>query len=145
MQSNQRHTELLVIIHANHLLCSTAVPQSPRRDSSGKKTGGSNHSRNGGSNVSEIFTKDGKGFRNSTRCKRALTGIAEALEVRIAEFFSEEEPADINSYDKSEVEKLRLLNQLDESEKKSIFNIIDIALTKKRLKDTLSNALNGAL
>jgi hypothetical protein len=43
------------------------------------------------------------------------------------------------------VEKLRLLNQLEESEKKSIFNIIDIALTKKRLKDTLSNALNGAM
>jgi len=34
---NQRHTELLVIIHANHFLCSTALPQSPRRDSAVKK------------------------------------------------------------------------------------------------------------
>jgi hypothetical protein len=41
--------------------------------------------------------------------------------------------------------KLRLLNQLEETEKKSIFNIIDMALTKKRLKDTLSNALNSAM
>jgi hypothetical protein len=43
------------------------------------------------------------------------------------------------------VEKLRLLNQLEEVEKKSIFTIIDMAITKKRLKDTLSNALNSAM
>jgi transcriptional regulator with XRE-family HTH domain len=75
----------------------------------------------------------------------SLEKIADALDVKIAEFFNEEEPVDISSYDKSEVEKLRLLNQLEETEKKSIFNIIDMALTKKRLKDTLSNALNGAM
>jgi len=51
----------------------------------------------------------------------------------------------VNSYDKSIVERLRLLDQLEEAEKASIFNIIDMAITKKRLKDTLSNALNGAM
>ncbi|MFO0487996.1 MAG: hypothetical protein ACK5ZY_06950, partial [Cyclobacteriaceae bacterium] len=35
----------------------------------------------GGSNVSEIFMKGGKGFRNSTRCKRALTGIIKQLKI----------------------------------------------------------------
>lgn len=73
-----------------------------------------------------------------------LEKIAEALNIKIAELFGEEQPTDVNSYDKSEVEKLRLLNQLEETEKKSIFNIIDMAITKKRLKDTLSNALNIA-
>lgn len=75
----------------------------------------------------------------------SLEKIAEALGIKIAELFDEQEPTDINSYDKSDVEKLRLLNQLEETEKKSIFNIIDMAITKKRLKDTLSNALNSAL
>jgi transcriptional regulator with XRE-family HTH domain len=75
----------------------------------------------------------------------SLEKIAEALGIKIAELFGEEQPTDINSYDKSEVEKLRLLNQLEEIEKKSIFTIIDMAITKKRLKDTLSNALNSAM
>ena len=40
------------------------------------------------------------------------------------------------------VEKLQLLDQLEDVEKKSIFNIIDMAISKKRLKDTLTNALS---
>lgn len=50
----------------------------------------------------------------------------------------------ISTYNKSMVERLKLLDELEETDKKSIFNIIDIAITKKRLKDTLSNALNIA-
>lgn len=34
---------------------------------------------------------------------------------------------------------------LDSKEQQSIFTIIDMAITKKRLKDTLSNALNSAM
>jgi len=37
-----------------------------------------------------------------------------------------------------------LLDELEDVEKTSIFNIIDIAITKKRLTDTLLNALNIA-
>jgi len=75
----------------------------------------------------------------------SLEKIAEALSIKIAELFDENEPIDVNSYDKSIVERLRLLDQLEETEKASIFNIIDMAITKKRLKDTLSNALNGTI
>lgn len=71
----------------------------------------------------------------------SLEKIAEALAVKISDFFSEENPIDINSYDKSIVDKLRLIDELEENEKKSIFSIIDIALTKKRLTDSLTNAL----
>ena len=39
------------------------------------------------------------------------------------------------------MEKIKLIEQLDEKERDSIFNIIDGLISKKRLKDTLSNAL----
>lgn len=75
----------------------------------------------------------------------SLEKIAEAMGVKLADFFSEEKPIDVNSYDKSVVERLRLLDELEETEKSSIFNIIDMAVSKKRLKDSLSNALNAVL
>ena len=73
----------------------------------------------------------------------SLEKIAEALGIEVAELFSKQQPTDINSYDKNVVEKLQLLDQLEETEKKSIFNIIDMAISKKRLKDRLTNALQG--
>lgn len=72
----------------------------------------------------------------------SLGKIAEALSIEIAELFSKEKPVDVNSYDKNIVERLQLLDQLEDVEKKSIFNIIDMAISKKRLKDTLTNALS---
>src|SRR5690606_9754223 len=74
----------------------------------------------------------------------SLEKIADALGVDVAAFFGNEQPADISTYDQSVVERLQLLDVLEETEKNSIFNIIDMAITKKRLKDTLSNALNIA-
>jgi transcriptional regulator with XRE-family HTH domain len=74
----------------------------------------------------------------------SLEKIAEALGVKIPDFFTEENHLDVNSYDKNLIDKLRLIEELEENEKKSIFSIIDIAITKKRLTDTLSNALKFA-
>ncbi|WP_438712354.1 helix-turn-helix domain-containing protein [Aquimarina muelleri] len=75
----------------------------------------------------------------------SLQKIADALEIKVVELFSEEQPIDVNSYDQDIINKLRLLDELEDIEKKSIFNIIDIAISKKRLKDTLSKALNTSL
>ena len=47
-----------------------------------------------------------------------------------------------NSYDKTLMEKLRLLDSLDDVEKKSIYNLIDSLISKKKLKDNLSNLLD---
>jgi hypothetical protein len=47
----------------------------------------------------------------------------------------------VNSADKSLMEKIRLIEQLDDKEKTSIFNIIDSLFAKKKLRDTLSNAI----
>ncbi len=74
----------------------------------------------------------------------SLEKIAETLGIDVAELFGKEQPLDINSYDKNIVEKIQQLDHLEEIEKKSIFNIIDMAITKKRLKDTLTNALSLA-
>jgi hypothetical protein len=41
------------------------------------------------------------------------------------------------------MEKIKLIEQLDDQEKNSLFNIIDGLFAKKRLKDSLSNALSG--
>jgi hypothetical protein len=51
-------------------------------------------------------------------------------------------PTDINAYNKNIVERIQLLDQLEEVEKKSILTIIDMAISNKRLKDTLANALS---
>ena len=74
----------------------------------------------------------------------SLRKIATALEVRLADFFSEEQPIDVNSIDKSLTERLRLIDELEEEEKRSIFAIMDMAISKKRLTDALSSALNLA-
>ncbi len=73
----------------------------------------------------------------------SIEKIAEALNIEVAELFSKQKPVDINSFDKNVVEKLQLLDQLEETEKKSIFNIIDMAISKKRLTDSLTNALQA--
>jgi hypothetical protein len=51
---------------------------------------------------------------------------------------------EVNSYDKSVIEKMALVDQLEEKEKSAFFPILDALVSKKRLKDSLSNALNLA-
>jgi hypothetical protein len=46
---------------------------------------------------------------------------------------------DVNAYDKTLLEKLRLIYSLDEVEKKSIYNIVDCLISNKKLKDNFSN------
>lgn len=72
-----------------------------------------------------------------------LEKIAKALDVELSELFASGNIfKDIDSADKTLVEKIKLIEQLEEPERKSIYNIIDGLFAKKRLKDTLSNALN---
>jgi hypothetical protein len=40
------------------------------------------------------------------------------------------------------LEKVKLIDQLEEQEKNSILTIIDMAISKKRFKDNLSNLLS---
>jgi len=72
----------------------------------------------------------------------SIERIAKALEVELADIFNSDKLfSDINSLDKTVVEKVQLIEQLDENQKKSIFSIIDMAIYNIKLKQTLSNAL----
>ncbi|OFY70023.1 MAG: hypothetical protein A3G23_01200 [Bacteroidetes bacterium RIFCSPLOWO2_12_FULL_37_12] len=64
-----------------------------------------------------------------------LEKIAEALEVDIIEFFKEDGNYDINSYKQSLVEKVKMIDQLDENMQQSIFSFVDVAIANKRYKD----------
>jgi len=59
----------------------------------------------------------------------------------LVEFFKEDN-AEVHSYDKNILEKVKLIEQLDEPQQKSLFNFIDTAISNKRLRDTLNNALS---
>ena len=71
-----------------------------------------------------------------------LTKIAQVLGVSTAFFFSEEEVLDINTFDQSLVQRVKMLDELEEKPKSYILGMIDMALANKRLKDSLQNALN---
>jgi len=49
--------------------------------------------------------------------------------------FEGELPKDVTLEDKPEFERIKLINQLDEDDRSTIFKIIDTMLTKKKFKD----------
>jgi hypothetical protein len=55
--------------------------------------------------------------------------------------FSGEIDPDVKSFEKTLVEKVKLIEELDEKQKSSLFTFIDLALTNKRLKESLRNTL----
>ena len=72
----------------------------------------------------------------------SIEKIAIALGVNLSDVFAQENNLEnINSIDKSIIEKVQLIDQLDDKQKESIFNIIDMAIYNIKLKQTLSNAL----
>jgi transcriptional regulator with XRE-family HTH domain len=74
-----------------------------------------------------------------------LEKIAKTLGVDVPVLFASDDIfKNVNSADKTLMEKIRLIEQLDDKEKVSIYNIIDSLFAKKKMKDTLSSAINMA-
>ncbi len=72
----------------------------------------------------------------------SLVKIANALGVSVAELFTADETfKDINSVDKTLMEKISLIELLDKKEKTAFFAVLDAFVGKKKLKDSLSKAL----
>jgi len=72
-----------------------------------------------------------------------LEKIAKALGVQITDFFiTDTALEDINSYDASLMEKVKLIEELNEDEKKMVFSFVDALVGKKKLKDALNGVLN---
>jgi transcriptional regulator with XRE-family HTH domain len=73
----------------------------------------------------------------------SLEKIATALGVELSAFFSSQTALEVSMEDKSLIEKAKLLDELDDEEKNSIFNIIEGLISKKRMRDSLSNLINA--
>lgn len=68
--------------------------------------------------------------------------IAKALGVTLPELFNADEIfTDVNSADKTLMEKIKVMEQLDEQERNSLYNIIDGLFAKKKLKDNLTSLI----
>lgn len=71
-----------------------------------------------------------------------LEKIAKALNVSLSDFFDNDSNLeDINSFDSDLVDKLKMIEILNEDEKKTVFSIVDAFVGKKKLKDALNNVL----
>ncbi len=70
-----------------------------------------------------------------------LERIAKALGVQLTELFAAEELLDVNSQDKTLMERVRLIDSLSEEEQQALFTMLDAFVGKKKLKDTLASVL----
>ena len=72
-----------------------------------------------------------------------LEKIAKALQIHITDFFKNpnEEEENINL---SILEKIKIIDTLEEDEKSYLMGIIDMAIAKKKLKDNLSQLLKAS-
>jgi transcriptional regulator with XRE-family HTH domain len=68
--------------------------------------------------------------------------IAKALGVEVADLVTGED-MDVNTADKSLMEKLRYIELLEEKERSAFFVMLDSLIAKKKLKDNLSNLVTG--
>lgn len=68
-----------------------------------------------------------------------MVRIAKALGVELYELFKADGIyKDVDSLDKSVIEKVSLIEELDKKEKQAFFIMLDALIAKKRLKDSLN-------
>jgi transcriptional regulator with XRE-family HTH domain len=70
-----------------------------------------------------------------------LEKIASVFEVSIAEFFKTNTEAD--AVNLPLYEKIKIISSLDKDEKNALLKLIDMAVSKKKLKDNLSELLSA--
>ena len=69
-----------------------------------------------------------------------LEKLASVFEVSMAEFFKTDSNA--QEVNLPLLEKIKLIDQLEGDERKALLKMIDIAISKKKMKDNLSNLLH---
>jgi len=67
--------------------------------------------------------------------------IAKALGISLADLFALDDLKEVHSHDKTLMEKVSLMEDLDDKEKETIYNMLDAFVSKKKLKSALTNAL----
>lgn len=74
----------------------------------------------------------------------SVVKIAKALGIELTDLFrSDEVLKDINSLDKSLMEKITLIEQLDKKEKQGFYSVLDAFVGKKKLRDALGSVLQN--
>jgi transcriptional regulator with XRE-family HTH domain len=72
----------------------------------------------------------------------SIVKIAKALGVELADLFRADELfKEVNSKDKTLMEKIAIINTLAKDEQQAIFKVIDLAASNKRLKDNLTQLI----
>ena len=75
----------------------------------------------------------------------SLVKIAKALGVSVAKLFAADDIfKDVNSVDKSLMEKISLIDGLDKKEWAAFFTMLDALVAKKKVKDNLNSVLQLA-
>lgn len=75
----------------------------------------------------------------------SVVKIAKALGVPLTDLFKADEVLrEVNSADKSLMEKMAMIEQLDKKEKAAFYTVLDVFVGKKKLKEALGNALQSA-
>ena len=101
----------------------------------------------------EVITTIGMGSAQYSRIENGKTDpsittlekITTALGVTMSELFAENEPlTEISSTDRTLMEKVQLIERLDQEERQTVYNVLDAFLTKQKLKQALSGALDLA-
>ena len=70
----------------------------------------------------------------------SLEKLSKVFDVPMTEFFKQDQlEEEVNL---SLLEKIQRIDELEEDEKNAILKMIDIAISKKRMKDNLTNLLN---
>ncbi len=69
--------------------------------------------------------------------------IAQAFKIEVEDFFKKDAPVTVDSHDKTVVEKVKIIDDLEPEQKSHIYAIIDMAVSNNRLKNTLTNALSA--
>ena len=101
----------------------------------------------------EVITTIGMGSAQYSRIENGKTDpsvttlekIATAMGVSLAELFADNQPlTEITSTDRTLMEKVQLIERLDQEERQTVFNVLDAFLTKQKLKQALTGALDLA-
>ncbi len=72
-----------------------------------------------------------------------LQRIANVLDINVVEFFeAKNNGTELHTVNESLLQKVRLLEELYELQKSSICNMIDTAISNKRLKEALCNTMS---
>lgn len=103
-----------------------------------------------GMSQKEVSTESGLDNGNYSRIENGKTDpsfstvvkIAQALQIDLHDLFKLGNiNTDVNSFDKSVIEKINLIEQLDKKEKTAFYAVLDAFIGKRKLKDALSNVL----